>query len=133
MAGDMRMQALCLALLSASAVAEPMADPTQPPAAFAAPAAPGTAGVTAAAADGGFRLQSVLLPKHGKPLAVIGGKTVRLGEKFGDSRLIRVTEREAVLNGPQGIQRLFLTPEAEKRMVNVKKFEVTAARKKETP
>lgn len=133
MAGDMRMQALCLILLSASAAAEPMADPTQPPAAFAAPAAPGTGGVAAAVADGGLRLQSVLLPKRGKPLAVIGGQTVLLGEKFGDARLIRVTEKEVVLNGPQGIQRLFLTPEVEKRTVNVKKSEVTAPRKKETP
>ena len=43
-------------------------------------------------------------------------------QRFGEARLIRVSEREAVLEGPEGIERLQLTPGIEKtnnRPVNV--------------
>ena len=62
-------------------------------------------------------LQSVMIPKKGKPVAVIGGQQVRLGQRVGQSRLIRLTEREAVLEGPAGIERLLLTPGIEKTNV----------------
>ena len=65
-------------------------------------------------------LQSVKIPKKGKPLAVIGGQQVRLGEFYGDSRLIRLTEREAVLQGPAGTERLMLTPGIEKTNIITK-------------
>ena len=64
----------------------------------------------------------MLIPRQGKPLAVIDGQSVRLGQRFGEARLIRVSEREAVLEGPEGIERLQLTPGIEKtnnRPVNV--------------
>jgi MSHA biogenesis protein MshK len=101
-----------LAFFAASAPAQPLADPTQPPAEFA------QGGEDAAAREDApeeeTRLDSVLLPKDGRPLAVIGGRQVRLGEYLGGRRLIRLTEREAVLEGPDGIERLFLTPGIEK-------------------
>jgi len=65
-------------------------------------------------------LQSVKIPKKGKPVAVIGGQQVRLGELYGDSRLIRLTEREAVLQGPAGTERLMLTPGIEKTNIITK-------------
>ena len=83
----------------------PMADPTRPPVSAQAPDAGEVSGPV---------LQSVLIPKRGKPLAVIGGKQVRLGERYGESRLIMLTEREAVLEGPDGVERLRLTPGIEK-------------------
>ena len=52
-------------------------------------------------------------------MAVIGGQQVRLGEKYGESRLVRLNEREAVLDGPSGIEYLPLTPGVEK--INIKK------------
>lgn len=69
-----------------------LADPTRPPAELLTDeAVPG---------DGaGPVLQSVLIPKKGRAVAVIGGVHVRLGEMYGDSRLIKLTEREAVLKG----------------------------------
>ena len=86
-----------LALFCASAaLAGTLADPTQPPAGFAGFAQEGETVATAREA--------------GRPLAVIGGQPVRLGDYLGERRLIRVTEREAVLQGPAGIERLFLTP-----------------------
>jgi hypothetical protein len=84
-----------------------LSDPTRPPPAFSSP-------TVDAVPLAGPVLQSVKIPKKGKPLAVIGGQQVRLGEFYGDSRLIRLTEREAVLQGPAGTERLMLTPGIEK-------------------
>ena len=106
-----------LLLLAAGVLAQnaPLADPTRPPAELLSAA-------SAADAEGptGPVLQSVVMPKKGKPLAVIGGQQVRLGESYGDSRLIKLTEREAVLEGPAGIERLPLTPGIEKTMIKTK-------------
>ena len=93
------------ALLPAARAQAPLADPTRPPGNVLAPEAGDASGPV---------LQSVLIPKRGKPLAVIGGQQVRLGEHYGDSRLVKVTEREAVLEGPAGVERLRLTPGVER-------------------
>ena len=93
----------------------PLADPTRPPTGV-----PGAMNSDEAA--GGPVLQSVLIPRQGKPLAVIDGHTVRLGQRYGDARLVRVSEHDVVLDGPEGIERLQLTPGIEKtniRPVNV--------------
>lgn len=90
-----------------------LSDPTRPPLAFTSP-------TTDAGPLVGPVLQSVKIPKKGKPLAVIGGQQVRLGEFYGDSRLIRLTEREAVLEGPAGTERLMLTPGIEKTNIITK-------------
>ena len=106
-----RVLAACLALgANAVGAQTTMADPTRPPPGLLAPA-------PEAGEASGPVLQSVLLPKKGRPLAVIGGQQVRLGELYGDSRLIRLSEREAVLEGPEGIERLRLTPGVEKTNV----------------
>jgi MSHA biogenesis protein MshK len=107
----------------------PIADPTRPPAAFSAAA--GGAAVAQGEAAGG-RLSSVLLPRRGgKPSAVIDGKNVRLGEKIGDSRLVRVTETEVTLAGPAGKETLLLTPDVVKKTLVTQK--TARQRKKETP
>lgn len=84
-----------------------LADPTRPPIGSAT-VPDGSAEVT------GPVLQSVMIPKKGKPTAMIGGQQVVLGGMYGDSRLIAVNERQAVLEGPAGIERLYLTPGIEK-------------------
>lgn len=87
------------------------ADPTRPPPAYVEGAPADPAG---ASGSGAPALQSVILPAGGgKGAAVINGQLVRVGGRIGDSRLIRVTGNEAVLSGPQGIQRLSLTPDVE--------------------
>lgn len=112
MVGAMRLIALTLLLLS---VASPMwaADPTRPPDAWLQPSDPagGEAG------GEGLRLQSVLIPQRGRPVAVIGGHAVALGERVGDARLVKLNEHEAVLEGPDGVTQLYLTPQVEKRMI----------------
>lgn len=93
----------------------PMADPTRPPVGYAVDS-------TEPSTPTGPVLQSVLIPRKGKPMALISGQQVRLGESFGERRLIRLSEREAVLDGPAGRERLLLTPGVE--MTNITKIRV---------
>ena len=114
MADLVKLLALVLVAVSGVAIAQ-SADPTRPPAAWLAPvddaARPGGEG------GGGMRLQSVLMPQGGRPVAVIGGKTVALGGKVGGATLVRLNEREAVLQGADGVTHLYLTPDVEKQMI----------------
>jgi MSHA biogenesis protein MshK len=112
MAGIVR-HATGTALLLTLAVGGALAatDPTRPPAAWLGQ------GGAVTTASGGPRLQSVLMPERGKPVAVIAGQTVPLGTMFGAARLVRLTEREAVLHGPDGVTRLYLTPDVVKQMI----------------
>jgi len=104
----------CIAALIAGfaspARADALPDPTRPPAAMlSAPAA------AASAPTDALQLQSVLLGHGRTPAAVISGELVLLGGRFRDARLVRVTERFAVLKGPQGDTVLSLTPAAIKQ------------------
>lgn len=114
--------ALCVLALPLAARAQ-LADPTRPP--VGAREAGGEPG-----APTGPVLQSVLIPKNGRPLAVIDGQQVRLGERYGESRLVKLSEREAVLDGPNGSERLRLTPDVEKINVVAKKATKTPAPKR---
>lgn len=114
MVGIMRLFILA-GIAFASAAWAQSADPTRPPANWMAP-------LDGASADGSghadaLRLQSVLMPHGGRPVAVIGGKTVVLGGKVGGATLIRLNEHEAVLQGADGVTRLYLTPDVQKQMI----------------
>lgn len=128
MADHMKFAGFLLALLSGLAAAEALPDPTRPPGGAAGEFQAGE-GIEGAVP----RLQSVFLPQQGKPAAIIDGRMVRLGDKIGDGRLTRLSEIEAVIVGAQGIQRLRLTPEAEKVTVPEKGDKKAATRKKEAP
>jgi MSHA biogenesis protein MshK len=99
---------VCIAavLLVPAAQGAPFADPTRPPDFAPADAAPG--------GSAGPRLESVLIAPD-RRVAVIGGQQVRLGEKFGDGRIVRITESEVVIRTAEGTQTLKLFPEVEKR------------------
>ena len=119
----------CLALLCFAlpvAAQSGLADPTRPP--FGVAGDPGGAGEVS-----GPVLQSVKIPKKGKPIAVIGGQQVVLGEMYGDSRLTSLTENEAVLEGPGGIEHLRLTPGIEKTNIVVKKTVITNGQSRGKP
>jgi MSHA biogenesis protein MshK len=117
-----RLAAVSLLLVaSAAALAQTeLADPTRPPAGLVAEEA-------GAEALAGPVLQSVLIPRTGRAVAVIGGQPVYLGEMYGESRLVRLTEREAVLEGPGGVERLMLTPGIEKTNIVMKKVNKSPA------
>lgn len=101
--------AACLGLAGAVVAAEPsLDDPTRPPAGVLG--ADGSLATTA-----GLGLTSVYLPRDGKPHAVIDGQLVRLGDRVRGARLTRVAETGVVLEGPAGIERLYLTPDVDKK------------------
>ena len=84
--------------------AESLPDPTRPPAEISAPAA---GGQTAISVNNG--LQSIIISPS-RRAAIINGQTVELGAKYGNARLVEVSERGVVLEGKQGKQTLALFP-----------------------
>ncbi len=102
--------ALLLGLMSAAvAAAQVLSDPTRPPG--------GQAESAEAVGSGGPVLQSVMLSPSRK-IAVISGEMVALGGRYGSSKLIRLTESEAVLKNGADVMVLRLYPLVEKRAVS---------------
>lgn len=99
----------CLLPFDFALAAEFLPDPTRPPA-EAGVEAPG-----APVAAGGPLLQSVMI-RPNRRTAVISGQLLAEGERFGDARLVRVSEGEAILSGPDGRQTLKLFPGVEKHL-----------------
>lgn len=97
-------------------------DPTRPPL---------QAGVDkqadAQTSGAGAVLESVLIPAQGKPLAIISGKTVYLGQKFGEDKLISVTQNEVVLRGKDGTTRLALNPSVSLKPIRPPKITAPAS------
>lgn len=108
------MKPAAIALLAAFLPALALAgDPTRPPEDWGRPAA------DKGEAAGSLRLQSVLLPQQGgRPVAVIGGRTVALGGRLGEMTLVSLDEHKAVLRGPEGLLQLFLTPDVDKQTIS---------------
>lgn len=98
--------AFCL-LFSGLCCAEELPDPTRPPAIFAAP---GTSPGESASESRPSGLQSTIISKS-RRAAIIDGKTVELGAKHGNARLIEVNEGSVVLQGAQTRQVLTLFPD----------------------
>jgi hypothetical protein len=120
---------LSLALGALTSIAQAqtgLPDPTRPPVGLSADS-PEAEGAMAPV------LQSVMIPKTGKPIAIIGGRQVSLGGMYGESRLIKLTEQEAVLKGPAGIECLLLTPDARKTNMIIKLPAATRAQSGSKP
>ncbi len=80
-------------------------DPTRPPA--------GQDGVEGAApVENG--IQTVILRPGGKSAVVINGQYLRVGDKFGDKRVLKISESEVVLKGESGREVIKVTPAIEK-------------------
>jgi MSHA biogenesis protein MshK len=104
------MKALFIALcaVAGTAGAAPFADPTRPPSGSdSAPAA-------LDGAPAGPRLESVLIAPD-RRIAVISGQRVSLGGKFGEGRVVRITETEVSIREGATTQVLKLFPESQKR------------------
>lgn len=99
---------LACALLALSlahvAYAEDLADPTRPPATVLAPA-----GDSRLASRKPAGLQSVIVSKN-RSAAIIDGQTIELGGKYGDVRLIEVSDTGVVLQGTHGKRVMTLFP-----------------------
>jgi MSHA biogenesis protein MshK len=103
--------ALSPVLVSHAAAADNLPDPTRPPA-IAGPAHSGSGAAPGAAAAP--VLQSIMISPH-RRMAIISGETVKLGEKFGDAQVVKITETEVVLRTGKELQTLKLYPALEKR------------------
>jgi len=84
------------------AVAQILTDPTRPPSALASSEAGDDAGAAPV-------LQSVMISSAART-AIIGGETVRLGGKYGDARVVKITETEVVLRTASGNETLKMYP-----------------------
>src|SRR5574340_1156975 len=91
--------------------AEELPDPTRPPAMIAETGpAPGASPGQLATESRPSGLQSTIVSKS-RRAAIIDGKTVELGAKHGNARLIEVNEGSVVLQGAQTRQVLTLFPD----------------------
>ena len=94
-------------------------DPTRPP------TAAGLA--TGATPEGGIvagnenAVQAVFVRPGGKSTAIVNGQTIRIGDPWGDKRVIRISEKEIVLRGDGGRESIPIYPGIEKSMVPVKR------------
>jgi len=97
-------------------------DPTRPP------VGQDSADGAAAPVDSG--IQTVILRPGGKSAAVINGQYLRVGDRFGDKRVLKISEREVVLQGESGREVLKVMPAIEK--IPAKKIVVRKSPAKET-
>jgi MSHA biogenesis protein MshK len=99
-----------LATLSAPAMSavEILSDPTRPPTSIDG---------TAPAVSSGPALQSVLV-SPGRTIAIISGRTVKVGDRFGDAIVVKITESEVLLRSGKQVQTLKLFPGPEKRLTS---------------
>ena len=97
-------------LIGAGTAYAQVSDPTRPA------GGPGTteagSGVVSAPVESG--VQTVILRPGGKSAAVINGQYVVVGGKFGDKRVLRITESEIVLKGESGREVIKVMPSVEK-------------------
>jgi hypothetical protein len=105
----MNVSTAVLLMVSVCAGAQPLTDPTRPPAA-------GFTGVDASAATdpGGLVLQSVML-SSARRSAIISGERVELGGRIADATLVQISEHEVTLKGASGTQVLKMYPGVEKQ------------------
>jgi hypothetical protein len=61
----------------------------------------------------------VIIPKKGKPSAVIDGQQVFVGQQIGDSRVLRISETEVVLKGAAGNETLKMFPDINKKPATI--------------
>lgn len=108
-----------LLLFTGIANAQPLADPTRPPASLANPATAG--GAETARLNLGPQLQSVLLRQGARSSALISGQWVEAGQKVGDATLVKVSADRVLLRGPGGTETLRLMPDVDKRAVAVRR------------
>jgi MSHA biogenesis protein MshK len=111
--------AASMAMAACAAAAAPFADPTRPPGA-SDPGAPSAKGGEVAA----LRLESVLIAPD-RRIAVINGQAVRVGQRIGDARVLRITETEVALREGASTQILKLYPAAERHPAGKKAREKT--------
>ena len=101
---------VCVFVMLPAATAQVLNDPTRPPA-IVLPGAPGETGAVAAPL-----LQSVMITPTERSV-IIGGELIRLGGKYHDSRVVKITEGEVVLQSASGSEILRMYPDVSMKPV----------------
>lgn len=104
--------AFAIVLAAWSAQAAPFADPFLPPQQATAAGAKPRAG-SSAPADGS-RLESVLIAPD-RRVAIIDGQPYAEGDRFGDGRVLRISEAEVIIRRANRDEALKLFPTAARR------------------
>lgn len=99
-------------------------DPTRPP--------PGIYEPESGDAAKGPVLQSIMITSTERS-AIIGGERVKLGGKYGDARVINITENEVVLRSPAGTETLRMYPDIDMKRVETVPPAVVKPAKKTRP
>lgn len=97
--------------------AEELHDPTRPPVSSAAPGQWATGQQATGSRSSG--LQTTIISES-RRAAIIGGKTVELGEKYGNARLVEVNEGSVVLQGEKTRRVLSLFPDVKMTQKEIK-------------
>lgn len=101
---------VCALVITPLVAAQALNDPTRPPAAVFSDV-PGDPGAAA-----GPLLQSVMISPAGSS-AIIGGERVKLGGKYGDARVVKITANEVVLRSAHGTEILRMYPDVNMKAV----------------
>jgi MSHA biogenesis protein MshK len=104
------LSAMLAVLIGTGTAYAQVSDPTRP--AGGPVATEAGSGAVAAPEESG--VQTVIVRPGGKSAAVINGQYVVVGGKFGDKRVLRITESEIVLKGENGREVIKVTPSVEK-------------------
>jgi len=101
--------AIVLALLAAPAGAQgPLADPTRPPAFASQAEGDGEAGAA------GLRAETIIVAPD-RRFAVVGGRTVRLGDELGGGRVVRIAADGVVIARGGVRETISIAPGVEKK------------------
>lgn len=101
---------VCALVMAPLVAAQVLNDPTRPPAAVFSDA-PGDTGAAA-----GPLLQSVMISPAGSS-AIISGELVKVGGKYGDARVVKITANEVVLRSAKGTEILRIYPDVNMKAV----------------
>lgn len=112
-----------LLLVAAATEADGLPDPLRPPTSMLAPA---TAADPAAAPGADLVLQSIVLADD-RRVALVNGRPLRVGDRLGPWRLVRVGDADATLRGPDGERVLTLWTGIDKTPVAVAHAAPTAS------
>lgn len=100
---------LLLAVSASAAAVENLPDPTRPVTSQAI--------ADRGAASSGPVLQSVLVAS-GRRVAMVDGQTVKVGDKVGEARVVKIAESEVVLRNGKELKTLKLFPGIDKRQAS---------------
>ena len=100
-----------LGLVASGSLAQGFVDPTRPPTSIASPVAEGAGPVEAS----GPVLQSILISPS-RVVAIISGQSVKVGDRVGEAKVIKISDNEVTLRTGSDVKVLKLFSNVEKKL-----------------